>query len=185
MVATLILVGIAVVVVLVAIFFMYYNRFVRLTHQIDNSLAQIDVQLKKRSDLIPNLLAAVKGYMKHEKGIIKEITDARKALVGASGVEAKMKAGNQLQSALKSIFAIAEGYPDLKANTNFLHLQQELSAIEDKVAYARQYYNDGIMSYGVMTTTVPGLWFAKMYGFKQKQYLKIAEAERAVPKVEL
>jgi len=122
--------------------------------------------------------------MKHERAAIKEVTDARKALVGATGVEAKMKAGNQLQSALKSIFAIAEGYPDLKANTNFLQLQQELSAIEDKVAYARQYYNDGIMSYNVMTTVVPGMWFAKMYGFNKREYLKIAEAERAVPKVE-
>ena len=95
-----------------------------------------------------------------------------------------MKAGNQLQSALKSIFAIAEGYPDLKANTNFLHLQQELSAIEDKVAYARQYYNDGIMSYNVMTTVVPGKWFASMYGFNKREYLKIPEAAKAVPKVE-
>ncbi|MBU2576263.1 MAG: LemA family protein [Nanoarchaeota archaeon] len=175
---------IALVIVIGTTFFLYYNRFVRLSHQIDNSLAQIDVQLKKRSDLIPNLLSAVKGYMKHERAAIKEVTDARKALVGATGVEAKMKAGNQLQSALKSIFAIAEGYPDLKANTNFLQLQQELSAIEDKVAYARQYYNDGIMSYNVMTTVVPGMWFAKMYGFNKREYLKIAEAERAVPKVE-
>jgi len=175
---------IAAVVIIVAIFFIYYNRFVRLSAQINNSLAQINVQLKKRSDLIPGLLASVKGYMKHEKKIIKEVTDARKALVGAKGVEKKMKAGNQLQSALKSIFAIAEGYPDLKANTNFLHLQQELSAIEDKVAYARQYYNDGIMSYNVMTTMIPGVWFAKIYGFKKREYLKIAEAEKAVPKIE-
>jgi len=173
-----------IIVVLVIIFFSYYNNFVRLAHQIDNSLAQISVQLKKRSDLIPNLLSSVKGYMKHEKGIIKEITDARKALVNASGVENKMKAGNKLQSALKSIFAIAEGYPDLKANTNFLQLQQELSTIEDKVAYARQYYNDGIMSYNVMTNMVPGKWFASLYGFKKRDYLKIPEAAKAVPKVE-
>ncbi len=172
------------IAVIIIIFFSYYNNFVRLSHQIDNSLAQISVQLKKRSDLIPNLLSSVKGYMKHEKGIIKEITDARKALVQASGVENKMKAGNKLQSALKSIFAIAEGYPDLKANTNFLQLQQELSAIEDKVAYARQYYNDGIMSYNVMTNMVPGIWFAALYGFKKREYLKIPEAAKAVPKIE-
>lgn len=184
MVATLTWIIIAAAVVLIAIFFTYYNRFVRLTAQINNSLAQISVQLKKRSDLIPNLLSSVKGYMKHEKAVIKEVTDARKALLGATGVEDKMKAGNQLQSALKSIFAIAEGYPDLKANTNFLHLQQELSSIEDKVAYARQYYNDGIMSYNVITTVVPGLWFAKIYGFKKKEYIKIEEAEKAVPKIE-
>jgi LemA protein len=173
-----------VVVVVVIVFFVYYNRFVTLSHQIDNSLAQIDVQLKKRSDLIPNLLASVKGYMKHEKKIISEVTEARKALVGAKGIEDKMDAGNQLQSALKSIFAIAENYPDLKANQNFLQLQQELSAIEDKVAYARQYYNDGIMSYNVMTNMIPGKWFASLYGFKEREYLKIAEVERTVPKVD-
>lgn len=184
MVAAYIWIIIAVVALAIIILFTYYNRFVRLSHQIDNSLAQISVQLKKRSDLIPNLLSAVKGYMKHERAAIKEVTDARKALVGAQGVEKKMKAGNQLQSALKSIFAIAEGYPDLKANTNFLQLQQELSAIEDKVAYARQYYNDGIMSYNVMTNMVPGKWLASMFGFKKREYLKIEEAAKAVPKIE-
>jgi LemA protein len=122
--------------------------------------------------------------MKHEKAAIKAVTDARKAMMSAKGTEKKMKAGNQMQEALKSIFAIAEGYPDLKANTNFLQLQQELSAIEDKVAYARQYYNDGIMSYNVMTHKIPGLWFANLYGFKAKEYLKIPEAAKAVPKVE-
>jgi LemA protein len=184
MVTVLIWVGIGAALVLALVFFVYYNRFVRLAHQIDNSLAQISVQLKKRSDLIPGLLASVKGYMKHEKKIITEITNARKALVSAEGVEDKMKAGNQMQSALKSIFAIAEGYPDLKANQNFLHLQQELSAIEDKVAYARQYYNDGIMAYNVMSNMIPGKWFAGLYGFNEKEYLKIPEAEKAVPKIE-
>ena len=184
MVGTQIWIMIVAFTVIVAVFFIYYNRFVRLSHQIDNSLAQISVQLRKRSDLIPNLLSAVKGYMKHEKKIFKEVTDARKALMSAKTVDKKMKAGNQMQEALKSIFAIAEGYPDLKANTNFLQLQQELSAIEDKVAYARQYYNDGIMSYNVMTNMVPGKWFASMYGFKEREYLKIPEAARAVPKVE-
>lgn len=122
--------------------------------------------------------------MKHEKGVIKEVTDARKAMLSAKTIDKKMQAGNQMQEALKSIFAIAEGYPDLKANTNFLHLQEELSAIEDKVAYARQYYNDGILSYNNMTKVLPGMWFAKMYGFKEKEYLKIPEAAKAVPKVE-
>lgn len=175
---------IAIAIVIALTFFTYYNKFTRLSHQIKNSLAQIDVQLRKRSDLIPNLLASVKGYMKHEKKIITEVTNARKALLSAKDVPAKMKAGNQMQAALKSIFAIAEGYPDLKANTNFLHLQQELSAIEDKVAYARQYYNDGIMSYNVMTSVVPAKWFASLYGFKKEEYLKIPEAAKAVPKVE-
>lgn len=184
MVVTTIWIIIAIIAVLAIIFFIYYNQFIRLSQQIDNSLAQISVQLKKRSDLVPNLLSSVKGYMKHEKKIISEATNARKELVSASGVEKKMKAGNKLQSALKSIFAIAENYPDLKANQNFLHLQQELSAIEDKVAYARQFYNDGIMSYNIMTNTIPGKWFAKLFGFKKREYLKIPEAAKAVPKVE-
>ena len=175
----------ATLAIIIAItFLIYYNRFVTLSHQIDNALSQIDVQLRKRADLIPNLLSAVKGYMKHERAAIKEVTDARKAMMSAKGTEKKMKAGNQMQQALKSIFAIAEGYPDLKANTNFLQLQQELSAIEDKVAYARQFYNDGIMTYNVMTHKVPGIWFASIYGFKPKEYLKIPEAAKAVPKVE-
>ena len=177
-------IGIAVVAVIAIAFFTYYNKFVRLSQQIDNSLAQISVQLKKRSDLVPNLLNSVKGYMKHEKKVITEVTNARKALVGAKGIEDKVKAGNQLQSALKSIFAIAEGYPDLKANENFLHLQQELSAIEDKVAYARQYYNDGILAYNVGRETLPGKWFADIYKFGPKEYLKIKEEEKAVPKVD-
>ena len=182
MITTWILVSLAVIIV--ATFLIYYNRFVTLSQQIDNSLSQIDVQLRKRSDLIPNLLAAVKGYMKHEKSIITEITNARKALLSAKTVDKKMKAGNQMQEALKSIFAIAEGYPDLKANTTFLQLQQELSAIEDKVAYARQYYNDGIMTYNVMTHKIPGAWFASLYNFKEREFLKIPEAAKAVPKVE-
>lgn len=184
MVDVFVWIGIGLALVLALTFFVYYNRFVRLSHQIDNSLAQISVQLKKRSDLIPGLLASVKGYMKHEKKVITEVTNARKALMSASGVEDKMKAGNQMQEALKSIFAIAEAYPDLKANTTFLHLQQELSAIEDKIAYARQFYNDGIMSYNVMTNMIPGKWFAGLYGFKGREYLKIPEAEKVVPKIE-
>ncbi len=172
------------IIILIALFFfIYYNKFVRLENQIENSLAQIDVQLKKRADLVPNLLAAVKGYMKHERKIISEVTKARKELINAKDIDSKIKAGNKLQSALKSIFAIAENYPNLKSNENFLQLQQELAAIEDKVAYARQYFNDGIMSYNTLLTTIPGKWFANLYGFKKKDYLKIPAEERAVPKI--
>lgn len=179
---TWILIGVGVLVVL--IFFMYYNRFVRLSNRIDNSLAQIDVQLKKRADLIPNLLETVKSYAKYEKSVIAEVTNARKALLGAKDINSKVKAGNQLQTALKSIFALAENYPNLKANENFLHLQQELSAIEDKVAYARQYYNDSSMEYNNSLQMVPAKWFASMYGFsKKKDYLEITKEEKAVPKI--
>ena len=173
-----------VVLVLVLAVISYFNRFVILQNRIENSQGQIDVQLKKRADLVPNLVNAVKGYMKHEKAVITEVTNARKALIGAKDLGKKIKAGDILQKSLGRIFAIAEGYPDLKANQNFLHLQEELSAIEDKVAYARQYYNDSILDYDNLFSTFPGNMFAGMFGKKQKEYLKIAEAERKVPKVE-
>jgi LemA protein len=173
----------ALLFVIALVFFSYYNRFVRLSHQIENSLAQIDVQLKKRSDLVPNLLESVKGYMKHERAVITEVTNARKSLVGAKDMQSKVKAGNQLEGALGRLFAIAENYPNLKANENFIQFQNELSAIENKIAYARQYYNDGVMGYNISTTTIPGKWFASLYGFGGKHYLKIEEAEKAVPKV--
>ena len=172
------------VVVLVAIMFIfYYNRFVVLGNRIDNSLSQIDVQLRKRADLVPNLISTVKGYAKHEKEIMKEVTDARKAFLGAKDMTGKVKAGNMMQDALKSIFAIAENYPQLKANENFLHLQQELSAIEDKVAYSRQFYNDSILSYNNSVEKFPGVFFASIYGAKEREYLKIPEETRALPKV--
>lgn len=170
-------------ILIVIMFIYYYNRLVSLSNQIDNSLSQIDVQLKKRADLVPNLLNSVKGYMKHERAAISEVTNARKALVGATTMEGKVKAGAQLESALKSIFAIAENYPQLRASENFMHLQQELAAIEDKIAYARQFYNDGILSYNNTCTTFPGKVFASIYSRKEKPFLKIAEEERAVPKV--
>jgi len=173
---TWIFIGLALLVVF--IFFYYYNRLSVLGNRIENSLSQIDVQLKRRADLIPNLVESVKGYVKHEKSIIKEVTDARKALVGASGIEKKIKANNILQGALGKLFAIAEAYPDLKANTNFLELQRELSSTEDRVAYSRQYYNDSILSYNTLCTTMPGQFFAKLYGKVQKEYLKIVDAER-------
>ena len=169
---------------LILIFVYYFNRFVVLGNNIDNSLSQIDVQLRKRADLVPNLISTVKGYAKHESKIMKEVTDARKALLSASNLPQKMKAGAELQNALKSIFAIAENYPQLKANENFLHLQQELSAIEDKVAYSRQYYNDSILSYNNSVKTFPGTFFANLYGKKEKQFLQIPSESRAVPKVE-
>tara|TARA_Y100000310_G_scaffold17671_1_gene17443 strand:+ start:11729 stop:12280 length:552 start_codon:yes stop_codon:yes gene_type:complete len=177
-----ILIGVAVVVVFT--FFIYYNRFAVLNNRIENSLSQINVQLKRRADLIPNLINTVKGFAKHETAAIKAVTDARKALMGAKGVEDKVKADNMLESALKTIFAIAEGYPDLKANTNFLELQRELSSTEDRVAYSRQFYNDSILAYNNLCQTMPGAFFAKLYGKKEQEYLKITEAEKKNVKVE-
>jgi len=179
---TWIIIGILAFVII--IFFYYYNRFSVLSNRIDNSLSQIDVQLKRRADLIPNLVEAVKGYVKHEKSVITEVTNARKALMGARGFEGKIKADGILESALGRLFAIAEAYPDLKANTTFIELQKELSTTEDRVAYARQHYNDSILEYNTLCTTLPGKFFAGIYGRAQKEYLKIAEAERKVVKVD-
>lgn len=176
-----IVLGVGVLVVIMFIY--YYNRLVSLSNQIDNSLSQIDVQLKKRADLVPNLLASVKGYMKHEKEAISEVTNARKALLGAKSLGDRVKAGAKLESALGSIFVIAENYPQLRASENFTQLQQELSAIEDKIAYARQFYNDAILTYNNTTTTFPGKVFASIYGRKEKPFLEITKEERAVPKV--
>jgi len=174
---------IALIVIFVATFIIYYNKFVVKGNRIDNSLAQIDVQLKKRADLVPNLMETVKAYAKHEKDIIANVTKARKEMLSAKSLPAKVKAGDKLQSALKSIFALAENYPQLRANENFLHLQKELSAIEDKVAYARQYYNDAILDFNNSIKVFPGKFFAQIYSVKQRPFLEITEAERKVPKV--
>lgn len=172
----------AVILVLIIIF-SYYNRFVVLGNRIDNSLSQINVQLKRRADLIPNLINTVKGFAKHEKEAIKAVTNARKAMMSAKGIEKKVAANDQLESALKTIFALAEGYPDLKANTNFIELQRELSSTEDRVAYARQNYNDSILVYNVLCEQFPGVIFAKMFGKAKREYLKISEGEKKVVKV--
>jgi len=174
---------IGVVGLLVVITIYYYNRFIVLGNRIDNSLSQINVQLKRRADLIPNLLETVKGYAKHEKAIITSVSEARKALVGAKGVEQKVAANQKLEGALGRLFAIAENYPDLKANTNFLELQRELSSTEDKIAYARQFYNDSILSYNNMVQMFPGSMFAGIFHKKAREYLQIAEAEKKNVKV--
>ncbi len=177
---------IVLVVLIILIFIGYFNRFIVFENRIQNSLSQIDVQLKKRADLVPNLVETVKGYAKHEAGIMHEVSEARKALVGAmdsKDVVKSVKAGDALQGALGRLFAIAENYPTLKANENFLQLQQELAAIEDKVAYSRQFYNDTILAYNNACRTVPGVWFAGIYGKKAGKYLEIPQADRELVKV--
>jgi LemA protein len=174
---------VALLVLLVIITFSYYNRFAVLINRIENSAAQIDVQLKKRADLVPNLIETVKGYMRHEKEIIKAVTEARKALIAAKDIPSKVKAGDNLAGALKTIFALAENYPNLKANENFLHLQQELAAIEDKIAYARQFYNDSVLDYDNLHSTIPGRWFASLFRKPEKPYLKIPQSAKEPVKV--
>ena len=174
---------IALAVFIICVFIYYYNRFVVLGNRINNSLAQIDVQLRKRADLVPALVKVVKGYAKHEKEIFTQITKAREALVKGKDITAKVKAGDQLQGFLGRLFAIAESNPELKANQNFLHLQQELAAIEDKVAYSRQFYNDSVLYLENASQKFPGVIFFNLYGRKKKEYLKIPEASREMPDV--
>ncbi len=172
-----------VILILVIVAISYYNRFGILQNRIENSLSQIDVQLKRRGDLIPNLMETVRGYVKHEKSIVKEVSDARKALVSAKGMDKRLRANASLENALGRLFAIAENYPNLKANENFLELQKELSSTEDRVAYARQNYNDSVMSYNDLHITFPGSMFAKMFNKKKKDYVQISAEDRKLPKV--
>ncbi len=171
------------VIVFGGVTFSYYNRFVTLENRVDNSLSQIDVQLKRRADLIPNLVETVKGFAKHEKEAIQAVSDARKALVSAKDITSKVNADKKLEGALGRLFAIAENYPNLKADTNFLELQRELVSTEDKVSYSRQFYNDSIMSYNDLCKKFPGVLFASIFSKTAKKYLEIAPAEREPVKV--
>lgn len=181
MIHLIVLIGL--IILIAGIFLYYYNRFIVLENRIDNSLGQIDVQLKRRADLIPNLMETVKAYAKHERSIIKSVNDARKALIQSKDFPSKIKANKQLESALGKLFAIAENYPNLKANENFLELQRELSSTEDKVAYSRQFYNDSILSYNNLCKSFPGRVFAALYNKQEKEYLQINEEEEKTPKV--
>ena len=172
-----------IVIILFVVFFGYYNKIIKLENRIDNSWAQIDVQLKRRADLIPNLMNTVKGYMTHEKEVLENVTKARSALMNAETPQENVDADNQLTGALKSLFAVAENYPDLKANQNFLSLQDELTNTENKVAYARQHYNDSVLAYNNTVETIPGKWFAGMMNKKTHEMLQIPEEDREVPNV--
>lgn len=172
----------AVLFVLILVY--YYNRIVVLGNRIDNAWSQINVQLTKRADLIPNLMKTVEAYMKHEQKVMIRVTEARSALVNAKGVEGRAKAGNMLEGALKTLFAVAENYPTLKANENFLKFQEDLTDIENKIAYTRQFYNDSVLFYNNMVTTIPGMWFASVMSRGEKPYLETPKEKREVPKVE-
>jgi LemA protein len=159
-----------------------YNRLVALRNRVDNAWAQIDVQLKRRYDLIPNLIETVKGYMKHEKETLENITKYRAQLVSGT-VEDRAKANNMLTSALKSLFAVAENYPKLEASQNFRMLQEELAGTENKIAYIRTAYNDSVLEYDNALEMFPSSIIAGMFGFKGKPYFEAPEADKAAPKV--
>jgi len=152
-----------------------YNGLITLRNRCDNAWSQVDVQLRRRYDLIPNLVETVKGYAKHESGVFERVTQARNVAVNAQTVKAQGEADNMLTGALKSLFAVAEAYPDLKANQNFLMLQEELAGTESKVAYARQFYNDVVMKFNMKQQVFPSNILANMFGFKTKEYFQIEE----------
>ena len=179
----IIVVAILILFVIVTIIHMY-NNLVGLRNRVKNSYAQIDVQLKRRNDLIPNLVETVKGYASHEKNVLEEVTKARTNVMNANTIEETSAADNQLTGALKTLFAVAENYPELKANSNFQQLQSELSETEDKIAYARQFYNDVVLKYNNACQQFPSNLLAKLFGFKEETFFEAPVEERAVPKVE-
>ena len=163
-----------------------YNGLVRLRNQMQNAWSQIDVQLKRRHDLIPNLVETVKGYASHEKETLDAVTTARNQAQGAvgKGVGAQAQAEGALGGALSRLLAVAEAYPDLKANQNFLALQEELTSTENKIAFSRQFYNDSVLGYNNKTQMFPSNIIAGMFSFKEGEFFEIeAPAEREVPKV--
>lgn len=172
------------IVVLAALYFWsLYNGLVSLKTNIEEAWSQIDVQLKRRADLIPNLVESVKGYAKHEKTVFSDVTKARSAMMGARTLAGKAQASDMLTAALGKLIAIAEAYPQLKANENFVQLQKELSDTEDKVAYSRQYYNNLIRDYNEKIRTFPNTLFNESLGFKEQDYFQALEGERKSVKV--
>ena len=176
-----------VIIILVVLFFVFmglYNSLVRLRKRCDNGWAQIDVQLKRRYDLIPNLVETAKGYLKHEREVLENVTKARQQAIDASGVKDQARAENMLTSTLRSLFAVAENYPDLKANQNMLALHEELTSTENKISFARQHYNDCVMAYNTSTETVPSNLVASMFGFKPREFFELEDVgQKEAPKV--
>jgi LemA protein len=166
------------VILIVAWGVITYNKLVTLRGRIDNSWAQIDVQLKRRFDLIPNLVSSVKGYAKHEKETLEEVTASRTKYLSANTPEEKLGANSELTGALTKLFAVAENYPDLKASTNFLDLQNQLKDTEDKISYSRQFYNDTAMKYNIVIVQVPTSILANLFGFTSRPYFKTEGEER-------
>ena len=176
---------IAVVLVLLVLYVIStYNGLVSLRNKVKDQWAQIDVLLKRRADLIPNVVETVKGYASHEKETLDAVISARSKAVSATTPEEEMQADGELSRALGRLFALTEAYPELKANTNFLQLQDELKNTEDKIAYARQFYNDSVLNYKNKIEMFPSNIVAGMFGFKPEPFFEIAEADKEVPKVQ-
>jgi LemA protein len=178
------LIILAVVALLVVLFVVLYNGLVRSRNQVDNAWSQVDVQLKRRLDLIPNLVETVKGYASHEKSTFEAVINARSAAMTAAPTPgAQGQADNVLSGALRQLFALSEAYPDLKANQNFLAMQEELTSTESRVAYARQFYNDSVLGYHNKLDTFPTVLVAKMGNFPRREFFEAEDAARTAPTV--
>ena len=177
---TWIVLGVLAVIVIWAI--MAYNNLVAMAQRVNQSFADVDVQLRQRSDLIPNLVETVKGYAAHERGTLDAVVKARNAALAAPTPDAKVAAENQLTGALRQLFALSEAYPDLKANTNFQQLQSELSDIENKLAAARRFFNNSVSEYNAGIQQFPAALFAGMFGFRERQFFDLGEERQALEK---
>ena len=178
----LVLVAIAVIIMLYLVG--VYNKFVRKRSMMEEGWSGIDVQLKKRHDLVPNLIETVKGYAKHEQETLNQVIEARNSALQADGLQAQTQAENQLNSALANVFALSEAYPDLKANTNFIQLQQELTGIEGDIEKARRYYNATVRENNIMVESFPSNLVANAFHFELAEYFELEDpGERAVPQV--
>jgi LemA protein len=181
------LIVVVVIVVLIVLFGVSaYNGLVKLRNRVDEAYAQIDVQLKRRYDLIPNLVESVKGYAAHESGVFEAVSSARAGAMNASGVAQTAEANANLTGALGRLFAVSEAYPDLKANQNFLALQEELTGTENKISFARQYYNENVKTLNTKIETIPYSFFAGPAKAVKREYFEVPEgsAEREAPKVQ-
>ena len=175
---------IVLVVLLVLFFILQYNGLVRLRNRVENAWAQIDVQLKRRYDLIPNLVETVKGYAAHEKETLDAVIQARNSAMAPHGRAEQAANENILEGTLKSLFALSEAYPDLKANQNFLELQEELTSTESRIAFARQHYNDSVLGYNTKTQTFPSNIVAGMFNFAESEYFEVEGDARGTVQVE-
>ncbi len=179
------LIALAIIALIIFFIIAIYNGLVQLRQEVKNAWAQIDVQLKRRYDLIPNLVETCKGYIKHERETLEAVTRARQQAIDAKGIAEKAGAENMLTQTLRSLFAVAEAYPDLKANQNLLALQEELASTENKIGFARQFYNDSVMRYNTRIQTVPANIIASMFHFTPEEFFELAEAaQREAPKVQ-
>jgi LemA protein len=177
-VTIVVIIIVAVIALLVVYGIVQYNGLVRLRNRVEGAWAQIDVQLKRRYDLIPNLVETVKGYAAHERETLEAVIQARNVAVNASGPAEQAQSENMLTGALRQLFALSEAYPDLKANQNFLALQEELTGTEGRIAYARQYYNDAVQTYNTKLQTFPSNIFANMFKFTEREYFEADEESR-------